>query len=44
MAWVGPGQSTGRAARVTNFHRDANLYQMNAHLDRNIDGIACEKR
>ncbi len=30
--------------RVTNYHRDANLYELNARLDRDKDGIACEKR
>ncbi|MEZ5382485.1 MAG: excalibur calcium-binding domain-containing protein [Microthrixaceae bacterium] len=29
---------------VTSFRRDANLYQLNARLDRDKDKIACEKR
>jgi|CXWJ01.1.fsa_nt_gi hypothetical protein len=30
--------------RVTNFKKSAALYNANKHLDRDKDGIACEKR
>jgi Excalibur calcium-binding domain len=29
---------------VTNFERSNRLYRQNSHLDRDKDGIACEKR
>ena len=29
---------------VTNFKRSTRLYRQNRHLDRDKDGIACEKR
>ncbi|MBK6438517.1 MAG: excalibur calcium-binding domain-containing protein [Candidatus Microthrix sp.] len=35
---------TSGSPRVTTFHRDANLYKLNARLDRDKDNIACEKR
>jgi hypothetical protein len=28
---------------VTNFYRSNRLYYLNRHLDRDKDGIACEK-
>ncbi|MEA4944377.1 MAG: excalibur calcium-binding domain-containing protein [Propionicimonas sp.] len=34
----------GRTKPVTNFKRDNVLYQRNKHLDRDRDGVACEKR
>jgi hypothetical protein len=46
MAWAEPGavDRTSGSPRVTTFHRDANLYKLNARLDRDKDNIACEKR
>lgn len=35
---------TSGTPRVTTFHRDANLYELNKRMDRDNDGIACEKR
>lgn len=40
----GAVDKTSGTPRVTNFHRDTNLYQLNARHDRDKDGIACEKR
>lgn len=34
---------TSGTRRVTTFHRDAQLYELNKSLDRDKDGIACEK-
>lgn len=33
-----------RGTRVTNFYVNTRLYNKNPHLDRDKDGIACEKR
>ena len=34
----------GRGARpVTNFYRNDRLYKLNARLDRDHDGVACER-
>ncbi len=35
---------SGRSKKVTNFKRHNALYLRNKHLDRDRDGIACEKR
>lgn len=35
---------SGRSKRVTNFTRSNAVYAVNRHLDRDHDGIACEKR
>ncbi|MDQ7992519.1 MAG: excalibur calcium-binding domain-containing protein [Propionicimonas sp.] len=34
----------GSTRPVTNFKRDNALYRRNSHLDRDKDGVACEKR
>ncbi|MDR1766915.1 MAG: excalibur calcium-binding domain-containing protein [Propionibacteriaceae bacterium] len=35
---------TGNAKAVANFKRSNSLYAANKHLDRDKDGVACEKR
>lgn len=35
---------TGKSKPVTNFKKHDALYRANAHLDRDKDGVACEKR
>lgn len=40
----GAVDKTSGTPRVTNFQRDANLYQANSQHDRDGDRIACEKR
>lgn len=35
---------TSGTPRVTTFTRDAKLYELNKSMDRDNDGIACEKR
>lgn len=35
---------SGRTKKVTNFKKSNALYAANRHLDRDSDGIACEKR
>lgn len=40
-----PGARDKTSGRpVTTFRVDKNVYQNNTHLDRDKDGIACEKR
>ena len=34
---------SGRGEPVTNFKKSSALYQKNKHLDRDKDGVACEK-
>lgn len=34
----------GKTKRVTNFTRSTLVYNLNRHLDRDKDSIACEKR
>lgn len=37
-------KTSGRSKPVTNFKKNNALYQANKHLDRDKDGVACEKR
>ena len=41
---VGARDRTSNAYKVRNFYRSNVWYRANAHLDRDKDGIACEKR
>ncbi len=34
----------GRSKPVTTFTKNAKVYMLNRHLDRDRDGIACERR
>ncbi len=41
---VGARDRVTSSRPVTNFYVNSALYRLNAHLDRDKDGVACEKR